>query len=73
MTSPVIEYDPVSSAVDPWRTVTRWLVVINVAVFIIDMGLVMTHHARPMLQHDGTPIVRQRADGTADLIGQFVI
>ena len=53
-----------------WRTVTRWLLVINVAVFVIDMLLVMTHHARPMLRADGTPILQQTADDRVAIVGQ---
>jgi membrane associated rhomboid family serine protease len=41
MTTPTIEYAPAPPEdrlplVNPWQTVTRWLIVLNVAVFVLD-------------------------------------
>lgn len=58
---------------NPWRTITRWLIVLNVAVFVIDILLLWTNHARPMLRSDGTPIVQQTANGQLAVVGQPVL
>ena len=59
--------------VNPWATVTRWLIVVNVLVFVIDYGLTLTHHYRPMVQHDGTPFVQRLPNGHAGIIPEPVL
>ncbi|HEX8325736.1 MAG TPA: rhomboid family intramembrane serine protease, partial [Tepidisphaeraceae bacterium] len=58
---------------NPWHTVTRWLIVINVAFFVIDAGLAIAGYGRAMVRHDGEPIVQQLSNGRLGLIGQPVL
>jgi membrane associated rhomboid family serine protease len=44
-----------STWVNPWHTVTRWLLVINVAVFVLDYFLI---RRAPVLYVDGVPVVQ---------------
>ena len=41
MTQPIVHYsEPEPAAINPWRTVTRWLIVLNVAVFVLDYFII---------------------------------
>lgn len=58
----------------PWRTVTRWLIAINVAIFLTDMALMYSGHARFLTRHDGAVIVQgQDADGKLIPIWQPIL
>ena len=54
MTNPA-DYEPETPARDnPWRTVTRWLIVINVAIFILDWLVIRSGRAL-VIDIDGRP------------------
>lgn len=48
-------------AYNPWTTVTRWLLVINVLVFVLDWFVI--RRGVPLTMHDGQLIVSPDADG----------
>jgi len=55
-------------SMSPWRTVTRWLLVLCVGVFVLDMILSTAGVYRTLSQSDGTPIITRGADGVAKRI-----
>lgn len=58
----------------PWRSVTRWLIVINVSVFVIDLLLLWAGQMRPMRTHDGLFIPSHvNPDGSVAVAGQPVL
>jgi len=57
MTQPIVNYDqPEPAAWNPWQTVTRWLVVINVSVCVLDW-LILRRNVT--LYVNGQPVLTQ--------------
>lgn len=64
-----VEGDP-SEEVNPWRTVTRWLLILNIAVFVLDFGLYYFFGTRRALyRSDGEPLITRDATGQLAKIG----
>ena len=59
-----------TSRASAWQTVTRWLIVLCIAVFVIDIVLSMTGQVRPLTRSDGKPIVQEAANGQYFVLGQ---
>ena len=69
---PVIDYaPPLPTDPGPWRTITRWLIVLNVTVFLIDLGLGWAGHVRAMTRSNGEVIFRAVDSTHVAAIGQL--
>lgn len=63
-----IPSESVSPPVPLWKTVTGWLLLINIAVFAVDVFLAVKGIGRVALRHDGTPLIYQQENGQPSLI-----
>lgn len=64
-TTPSVSIDP---PVTLWKTVTGWLLLINITVFAIDVLLATKGIGRVALRHNGTPLIYQQDDGRPTVI-----
>jgi membrane associated rhomboid family serine protease len=72
MTQPVFDYaPPLPTDSRPWRTVTRWLLVINVAIFVIDLALGWAGYARVMTRSNGEIILHAVDSAHVAAVGQL--
>ena len=69
----VVDYEPALPSDHPWRTVTRWLIVLCVAVYLVDLLLTQTGHYRVLSTHTGQHIVQRTPEGRPTLIGEPVL
>ena len=56
MSEPLVDYRPEFTRPRPWRTVTRWLIVVNVVVFVLDYFVIRKAGVITYEGHQVTPM-----------------